>query len=123
MNLKLITMFNVAPKATKENALSFEAVNAESSKYGWIVHPDCCTKTVLDWVKAEAKTNYNKTFYAKWQDITSKTRFELLVDQLLHYASTYGTDFAVGNGYVPNQEPEVEIPYKSFKVIMMISHL
>ena len=118
MNLKLITMFNVAPKATKENALSFEAVNAESSKYGWIVHPDCCTKTVLDWVKAEAKTNYNKTFYAKWQDITSKTRFELLVDQLLHYASTYGTDFAVGNGYVPNQEPEVEIPYKSFKVIM-----
>lgn len=118
MNLKLITMFNVAPKATKENALSFEAVNAESSKYGWIVHPDCCTKTVLEWVKAEAKTNYNKTFYAKWQDITSKTRFELLVDQLLHYASTYGTDFAVGNGYVPNQEPEVEIPYKSFKVIM-----
>lgn len=118
MNLKLITMFNVAPKATKENALSFEAVNAESSKYGWIVHPDCCTKTVLDWVKAEAKTNYNKTFYAKWQDITSKTRFELLVDQLLHYASTYGTDFAIGNGYVPNQEPEVEIPYKSFKVIM-----
>ena len=39
MNLKLITMFNVAPKATKENALSFEAVNAESSKYGWIIHP------------------------------------------------------------------------------------
>lgn len=118
MNLKLITMFNVAPKATKENALSFETVNAESAKYGWIIHPDCCSKLTLDWIKKEAKTNYNKTFYKNWEDITSKTRFELLVDQLLHYATTYGTDFGMGNGYVPNNGPDVEIPYKSFKVIM-----
>ena len=118
INLKLITMFNVAPKASEDEKLSFEKVNAESAKYGWIVHPDCCSKTVLEWIKAEAKTNYNKTFYAKWEDITSKTRFELLVDQLIHYATTYGTGFTAGQGYVPNQEADVEIPYKSFKVIM-----
>lgn len=118
INLKLITMFNVAPKASEAEKLSFEKVNAESAKYGWIVHPDCCSKTVLEWIKAEAKVNYNKTFYAKWEDITSKTRFELLVDQLIHYATTYGTGFTAGQGYVPNQEADVEIPYKSFKVIM-----
>jgi len=118
INLKLITMFNVAPKASDDEKLSFEKVNAESAKYGWIVHPDCCSKTTLAWIKAEARTNYNKTFYAKWEDITSKTRFELLVDQLIHYATTYGTGFTAGQGYVPNQEADVEIPYQSFKVIM-----
>lgn len=118
INLKLITMFNVAPKASDDEKLSFEKVNAESAKYGWIIHPDCCSKTTLAWIKAEAKVNYNKTFYAKWEDITSKTRFELLVDQLIHYATTYGTGFTAGQGYVPNQEADVEIPYKSFKVIM-----
>lgn len=117
INLKLITMFNVAPTAS-EDKLSFLEVNAESAKYGWIVHPDCCSKTTLAWVKAEAKTNYNKTFYKKWEDIISKTRIELLADQLVHYATTYGTGFTAGNGYVPNQSPDVEIPYQSFKVIM-----
>ena len=115
----MITMFNVMPKATETKKRTFEEVNAESAKYGWIIHPDCCSTIALDWVRKEAKTNYNKTFYAKWEDITSKTRFELLVDQLRHYASTYGTEFTCdGNGYVPNQEPDAEIPYKSFKVIM-----
>lgn len=118
MNLKLITMFNVMPKADESTKRSFEEVNAESAKYGWIIHPDCCSTIALNWVKKEAKTNYNKTFYAKWEDITSKTRFELLIDQLRHYASTYGTDFTQGNGYVPNQNADVEIPYNSFKVIM-----
>ena len=117
INLKLITMFNVAPTAS-EDKLSFLEVNAESAKYGWIIHPDCCSKTTLAWVKAEAKTNYNKTFYKKWEDITSKTRIELLADQLVHYATTYGMGFTAGNGYVPNQSPDVEIPYQSFKVIM-----
>ena len=117
INLKLITMFNVAPTASKDK-LSFLEVNAESAKYGWIVHPDCCSKTTLAWVKAEAKTNYNKTFYEKWEDITSKSRIELLADQLVHYATTYGTGFTAGNGYVPNQSPDVEIPYQSFKVVM-----
>ena len=64
----------------------------------------------------EQSFNPNATFYKEWEDITSKTRFELLVDQILHYATTYGTDFALGNGYVPNDEPVV-IPYEHFKVI------
>ena len=117
-NIKLITMFNVAPIADDTNRLSFDEVNKESSKYGYIVHPDCCSTITLKWINSAAKTNYNATFYKKWEDITSKTRFELLVDQLRHYASTYGTDYTEGQDYVPNDTPVVEIPYNSFKVIM-----
>lgn len=118
MNLKLITMFNVMPVANDTNRLTFEKVNEESAKYGWIIHPDCCSTVALEWVKQEARSNYNATFYKEWSDITSKTRFELLVDQIRHYASTYGTGFKLGNGYVPNTDLNVQIPFEKFKVIM-----
>ena len=114
MNTKLISMFHMAlrePGAEK----NFAKVNEQSMKYGYIIHPECCTKDVVAWLK-EQSFNPNATFYKEWSDITSKTRFELLVDQLIHYATTYGTDFALGNGYVPNDEPVV-IPYDHFKVI------
>lgn len=117
MNINLITYFNVALKA---NDKSFEEVNREAAKYGWLIHPDCCGEDTLRWVKTVAKTQYNKTFYKKWEDITSKTRFELLVDQLVHYISTYGTDFTAGEGYQPNHEDTV-IPFKEFKVIMPVT--
>lgn len=117
MNINLITYFNVALKA---NDKSFEEVNREAAKYGWLVHPDCCGADTLKWINTVAKTQYNKTFYKKWEDITSKTRFELLVDQLLHYASTYGTDFTAGEGYMPNHE-NTEIPFQEFKVIMPVT--
>ena len=119
MNIKLITMLNVMPevKPTSADALPFEQVNELSTKYGWIIHPNCCSKEALEWVKKEAAVNYNKTFYKEWSDITSKTRFELLMDQLRHYVSTYGTGF-LGDTYIPNQQTGFEIPFKSFKIIM-----
>ena len=114
MNLELISYFNVALSNTEGNAkaLSFEEVNAEAAQYGWLVHPDCSNSDTLQWVREVAKTKYNKTFYKEWADIVSKTRFELLVDQLCHYASTYGTVFTEGEGYMPNHD-DVVIPFKS----------
>jgi len=119
MNLRLISYFNIALKNSEDRAkaLSFEEVNAEAARYGWLVHPDCCNEDTLKWVTDVAKTKYNKTFYEKWADITSKTRFELLVDQLLHYASTYGTGMTEGEGYMMNHG-DVVIPFKNFKVIL-----
>ena len=119
MNLEVISYFNVALSNTEGDAkaLSFEEVNAEAAQYGWLVHPDCCNSDTLRWVREVAKTKYNKTFYKEWADIVSKTRFELLVDQLCHYASTYGTGFTEGEGYMPNHD-DVVIPFKKFKVIL-----
>lgn len=114
MNTKLISMFHSALRESGAEK-NFAKVNEVAMKYGYIIHPECCTKDVVAWLK-EQSFNPNATFYKEWEDITSKTRFELLVDQILHYATTYGTDFALGNGYVPNDDPVV-IPYEHFKVI------
>lgn len=115
MNIKLISMFH---KALKEDnaSVNFNRVNQAAMKCGYLIHPDCCTKDVEKWI-GEQSFNPNATFYKTWQDITSKNRWELALDQVVHYLTTYGTDFAMGNGYVPNENP-IEIPYKDFKVIM-----
>lgn len=122
MNINLITYFNVALKnnGSKANDKTFEEVNSESAKYGWLIHPDCCNADTLKWVLTVARIQYNKTFYKKWEDITSKTRFELLMDQIRHYASTYGTGMTEGEGYMPNHEDTV-IPFEEFKVIMPVT--
>lgn len=64
--------------------------------------------------------NYNATFYKYWNDILSKNRFELFIDQLCHYASTYGTNYE-GETYVPNKDyvknEELGIDFKEYKFI------
>ena len=114
MNTKLISMFHMALKEPGAEK-NFAKVNEQSMKYGYIIHPECCTKDVVLWLK-EQSFNPNATFYKTWEDITSKSRFELFVDQILHYTTTYGTDFSLENGYVPNNE-SIVIPYNQFKVI------
>lgn len=113
MNVKMIDLFNKALKV--EKPLDFKMVNEEAIKVGYFITPDCCSQEVLSWLKTKT-FNPNSTFYKSWEDITSKTRAELALDQVLHYLSTYGAGFALGNGYVPNSDP-VEIPYTQFKVI------
>lgn len=119
MDINLITYFNKALPKTKNNSVDFAKLNAEATKYGYIIHPDCCTSFVQKWIEEVAKINYNKTFYKEWNDITSKTRFELLVDQVLHYITTIGIE-DLGESYVPN-EGSVVIPFENFKTIMPIS--
>lgn len=118
MNKKLIEMFHleIADKSCEGN---FKKVNEQAIKCGYIVHPDCCTRDVEEWIK-EQTFNPNSTFYKNWSDVTSKNRLELAFDQILHYVTTYGTNFAAGNGYVPNGEPAV-IPYETYKVILPAS--
>jgi hypothetical protein len=92
-------------------------------KRGYIVHPDAANTLTQEFIRS-IQMNPNSTFYKTWQDVTSKTRFELLVDQIFHYITTYGTDFSLGNGYVPNDNPE-EVNYisyyRDYKVIMPCS--
>lgn len=64
--------------------------------------------------------NYNSTFYMTWQDVLSKNRFELFLDQLCHYASTYGTNYECETD-VPNKDyiknEEIGIDFKKYKFI------
>ncbi len=115
----LIDYFHKALPSTKGNKLGFVDVNRVAVKFGYAVHPDCCSRVVLDWLHTLTE-NYNATFYKEWNDIITSSRFKLYVDQLIHYATTYGTDFSLGNGYVPN-EGSVQPDFKKLKVIEPIS--
>lgn len=116
MDIRLIHLFKVAvadgPKVDKIKVAS------EAASRGFIVHPDCCTKSVLEYVRSQ-ELNPNSTFYKTWEDVTSKSRLELYIDQLLHYASTYGTNHE-GEVYCPNGEP-ISVNYKSFQVIRFVT--
>lgn len=97
----------------------FEEVNKMSLKKGYLVKEEACTVDVEKYIDS-ISVNPNSTFYKTWNDIISKDRFELILDQLLHYASTYGTDFN-GTPYIPN-DGNISIPdMNNIKVIDTIT--
>jgi hypothetical protein len=59
----------------------------------------------------------NKTFHRSWAKIQNSSRIELLMHQLLHYITTYGSDFTE-EMYIPNEVVELpESDKLKFKVI------
>lgn len=123
MDIRIIKLFNVAlvenENVSKE---TFKNVNNLAAKVGYFVHPDVCNESVIMFLRS-MEINPNATFYKEWEDVTSKTRLELAFDQILHYFTTYGTNFALGNGYVPNTGADdvPAIKFELFKTIMPIS--
>ena len=120
MNINLIKLFNAA---LPEDKLDFQTVNSKAGLLGYIVHPDACTSSVMEFLN-EQTINPNATFYKELDDVISKSRFELWLDQALHYCTTYGTDFDLGNGYVSNTGAEQEsYDFAHYKVIMPITNV
>lgn len=102
----LIDYFRKGPVTSdKSEAVDFAAINKKAAKLGWLIHPDCCNKSVDKWL-GTLTANHNATFYKEWSDVLSKDRFELFIDQIRHYISTYGKlmngEEIEGNGFVPN---------------------
>lgn len=89
-------------------------------KSGLVIMPDAL------WAKGEIVSYYrekeltpeqlNQTFHKSWKKIEESSRFELFLHQILHYASTYGTDFS-GPTYIPLEE--LDIPEKQIKVFVV----
>lgn len=99
--------------------LSFERLNKISLIRGYFVKPKACTLDTLNYLET-IQLNPNATFYKDWDDIINKDRFELLIDQLLHYESTYGTNFE-SEPYIPN-DGNIQLPeMKNIKTIDVIS--
>ena len=105
-------------KAIAGKTVDFRTVNELAVKVGYIVHPDCCTQEVYDWLKTKS-VNYNATFYKAWNDVISKSRFELFIDQIIHYATTYGTGHT-GIPYIPN-DGSISPEFHNLKVISVIT--
>ncbi|MBR1927542.1 MAG: hypothetical protein IJ840_07335 [Bacteroidales bacterium] len=83
-----------------------EVLQTEALKRGYMIHPDILNEDVAAFVKSES-IDPNSTFYKAWDDVVSKSRWELFLDQVAHYVSTYGSGYTMeGNGYVPNDGAE-----------------
>lgn len=95
-------------------------LQADAFSRGFIIHPDLLNRDVEIFVALQPK-DLNSTFYKRWQDIVEKDRFELYLDQIRHYASTYGTGHTQeGNGYVPNDGSEAP-DFRDYTFITPIS--
>lgn len=105
-------------RALKKQTLDFTEVNTLSVKKGYIVHPDCCNERVVRYLKT-LPDNLNTTFYKSWQDVITKSRLELAIDQVLHYISTYGSNHTL-EPYIPNNNPTT-IDYDECQTILPIT--
>ena len=108
---EIIKFFGVVPVAKNENLSEIDVAERKSIvesalKCGYFIDPDNINYLLKSFILSEKNRNVNTTFYRSFDDVIVKSRYELFVDQLRHYASTYGTDFPQKNGYVPNSEPE-----------------
>lgn len=95
--------------------IPFEIMNWESIKLGIFVPEELCYSWLYKVLKDE-NINPNSTFYKSWNDIRRKTRWELFMDQVKHYASTYGTNFE-GEAWIANDGTLIEFPFKELKVL------
>jgi hypothetical protein len=123
MNIKqkiaILDVFKCALAETKEvNSLNEISIKEEVLKYGFICDEYVDWNVVLDWVKKN-NFNPNKTFYKTIEDVTDRSRLQLFIEQLLHYASTYGTDFQ-GEPFYINDTP-IEVHKLNVTLIKSIS--
>lgn len=115
MDIRLIEYFGVALKEASD--LAPERVNGISNQYGYAIHPDCCNESVMKWLDTKS-TNYNSTFYKNIEEVTSRDRLTLFIEQIISYAITYGR----GEMFSMNDSDYSEVPeIRKYKVILPIS--
>ncbi|MGC5744242.1 hypothetical protein [Chryseobacterium sp. NFX27] len=108
------------------NAVLAKESNAEPfiSNDGFIIEPDALwAKNEIISYYAKEKLNgndLNKTFHKSWKKIKESTRIELLIEQLKHYISTYGSNFQ-DEIYIPDEILNVPNAKLVFKVIKAYS--
>lgn len=111
--MKTLKLFN-AVLAKESGAAAF--ISAE----GFIIEPHAlwARKEILSYY-AKEKLNgndLNKTFHKSWQKIKDSTRSQLLLEQVYHYISTYGSQFR-SEVYIPYEVLNIPDLKLTFKVI------
>ncbi|AZB01931.1 hypothetical protein EG359_21090 [Chryseobacterium joostei] len=112
--MKTLQLFNaVLAKKTDEKPFI--------SNDGFIIEPDAlwAKKDIIKYYSKEKLNgnDLNKTFHKSWEKIKNSTRWELLMDQIEHYLSTYGSNFQ-DEIFIPNEVlniPEMKLTFKVIK--------
>ena len=110
MDIRLIKMFGVTDDSSAR--VDVARVNKLAMQLGYIVEPEACRNDVYSFLRAE-HINTNSTFYKHWNDVISKTREELWLDQVIHYALAYGCDIP----WTPNDNEEPVANFSEYKLI------
>ena len=114
--MKTLNLFNaVLAKDTKSQLFI--------SDQGFIIESNAvwAKKEILDYYTRERLNgnDLNKTFHKSWEKIKTSSRYELYVEQIQHYMSTYGTDMQ-GEIYIPEEVlelPDVKLSYKVIRAL------
>lgn len=112
--MRTLKLFN-AVVAKKEDVKPF------ISELGFVIEPNAiwAKQRIVDYYTKEHLNgnDLNKTFHKSWQKIKESARCELMVEQILHYISTYGSDFN-DEIYIPEELlyiPKLKLNYKVIK--------
>ena len=118
MRTELISYFKVAVKEdNKLNQSDLKHLISKASQQGYIIHPDCWNQSVLDWLDQNS-VNYNSTFYKTWQEVISKDRLQLYIEQIISYAINYG----MGGNFDMNDHDYSLVPgIRKYQVILPVT--
>lgn len=90
------------------------------SEKGFIIEPNAlwAKDRIIDFYNKEylSGDDLNKTFHKSWEKIKNSSRFELYLEQITHYLSTYGSNFK-SETYIPNEVVDIDGLNLKFKVI------
>jgi hypothetical protein len=104
----ILDLFKMA--VVEENVTRSDKTVKKLLEYGYVCDNNIDIECVLGWIK-DNKFNPNATFYKTFEDVTSRTRFELFMDQILHYFTSYTLE--MDQPFVVNDTP---IDLKSMNV-------
>jgi len=111
--MKTLKLFNavIARKSTDKPFVS---------ELGLVIEPNAlwAKDRIIDYYTKESLNgnDLNKTFHKSWKKIKESSRYELFIDQISHYISTYGSNFE-DEIYIPNEIVNIPEGKLSFKVI------
>jgi hypothetical protein len=115
--MKTLKLFNAVIR--RESSQSFYL-----SEHGFIIESGAlwAKQEIIDFYKNEKLDGYglNKTFHKSWKTILNNSRFDLWMDQIRHYVSTYGSNFE-GEIYIPDEIIEIPDSKIVFKVVKAFS--
>jgi hypothetical protein len=83
----ILDLFKMAVVEETSSEINVKATK-ELLKLGYVCDANVDVVCVLEWAK-EKNFNPNTTFYRTFEEVTSRTRFELFMDQILHYFTSY----------------------------------
>lgn len=118
-NMKTLKLFNsVESKITTKTEPFIDYEN------GLIIKHCACwaIEEIISYYNKErlSGNDLNKTFHKSWKTVTDSSRLELVIHQIMHYISTYGSNFE-DEIYIPDEVLEIPEVRLKFKVINGVS--